>query len=108
MILYCSEECTSLKELLEEKTRAVDLVTSENQELKAQLEETRVRADAALAENKMLIDRWMLQKMQDAEKLNEVILLLGYYYVIYLMSLIVVIVCCNAPWLDFSIYLTFP
>ncbi|KAK1363215.1 autophagy-related protein 16 [Heracleum sosnowskyi] len=66
-----SEECTNLKALLEEKTRAVELVTSENQELKAQLEEARVRADAALAENKMLIDRWMLQKMQDAEKLNE-------------------------------------
>ncbi|XP_063944059.1 autophagy-related protein 16 [Daucus carota subsp. sativus] len=65
------DECTRLKELLDEKTQAVELLTSENQELKAQLEETRVRADTAQAENKMLIDRWMLQKMQDAEKLNE-------------------------------------
>lgn len=73
MVSCCSEECTSLKALLEEKTRAVELLTSENQELKAQLEEARGKADAALAENKMLIDRWMLQKMQDAEKLNEVI-----------------------------------
>ncbi|XP_074331127.1 autophagy-related protein 16-like [Apium graveolens] len=65
------DECTHLKALLDEKMQAVELLTSENQELKAQLEETRVRADTALAENRMLIDRWMAQKMQDAEKLNE-------------------------------------
>lgn len=47
---------------------------SENQELKAQLEEMTVKAKNAEAENKMLIDRWMLQKMQDAERLNEVFL----------------------------------
>ena len=45
---------------------------SENQVLKTQLEEAKARADKFEAENKMLIDRWMLQKMQDAERLNEV------------------------------------
>lgn len=30
------------------------------------------RAKNAEAENKTLIDRWMLEKMQDAERLNEV------------------------------------
>lgn len=47
---------------------------SENQERKAQLEEMTIKAKNAEAENKMLIDRWMLQKMQDAERLNEVFL----------------------------------
>ncbi|KAK1377251.1 ATG16 domain-containing protein [Heracleum sosnowskyi] len=65
------DECTRLKELLDEKMQAVELLTSENQEVRAQLEEARVRADTAQAENRMLIDRWMAQKMQDAEKLNE-------------------------------------
>uniref|UniRef100_A0A5B7AEM1 Putative transducin family protein n=2 Tax=Davidia involucrata TaxID=16924 RepID=A0A5B7AEM1_DAVIN len=65
------DECSQLTELLEEKTKALDLVISENQELKAQLEQMSVRANNAEAENKMLVDRWMLQKMQDAERLNE-------------------------------------
>ena len=58
--------------VLEEKTQALELVISENQELKTQFEEMTVRAKNAEAENKTLIDRWMLQKMQDAERLNEV------------------------------------
>ncbi|KAF9606682.1 hypothetical protein IFM89_027726 [Coptis chinensis] len=65
------EECIQLKETLEEKRKALDLVLSENQELKAQLEEETLKAKNAEAENKMLIDRWMLQKMQDAERINE-------------------------------------
>ncbi|PIA30331.1 hypothetical protein AQUCO_05600041v1 [Aquilegia coerulea] len=65
------EECDQLKETLEEKTEALDLVMSENEALKVQLEEATVKAKNAEAENKMLIDRWMLQKMQDAERLNE-------------------------------------
>lgn len=44
----------------------------EHQELKAQLEQMAIKAKNAEAENKMLVDRWMLQKMQDAERLNEV------------------------------------
>ncbi|CAA0836158.1 Transducin/WD40 repeat-like superfamily protein [Striga hermonthica] len=64
-------ECLRLNELLEEKTKALELLISEHQELKAQLEATTLRAENAEAENKMLIDRWMLEKMKDAERLNE-------------------------------------
>lgn len=66
------DEYVHLKEQLDEKTKGLDLVISENQEIKAQLEEMSLRAKTAEAENKTLVDRWMLQKMQDAEKLNEV------------------------------------
>ena len=57
---------------MEEKTKALELVMSENQELKAQLQQMTVKVKNVEAENKMLIDRWMLQKMQEAEHLNEV------------------------------------
>ncbi|XVF08792.1 hypothetical protein REPUB_Repub07fG0033500 [Reevesia pubescens] len=66
-----SNECSQLKMDLEEKIRALELVMSEHQELKAQLEQLTLKAKNAEAENKMLVDRWMLQKMQDAERLNE-------------------------------------
>lgn len=66
------DECSQLKKDLEEKIRAMELVMSEHQELKAQLEQMTIKAKNAEAENKMLVDRWMLQKMQDAERLNEV------------------------------------
>ena len=46
---------------------------NEHQELKEQLEGMTLRAKNAEAENKTLTDRWMLQKMQDAERLNEVL-----------------------------------
>lgn len=46
---------------------------SEHQDLKAELDEMTEKANKAESENKMLIDRWMLQKMQDAERLNEVL-----------------------------------
>ncbi|XP_031405362.1 autophagy-related protein 16 [Punica granatum] len=65
------EECLKLRAELDEKTRVVDLVLSENSEIKRQLEEMTLIAKKAEAENKTLIDRWMLQKMQDAERLNE-------------------------------------
>jgi autophagy-related protein 16 len=68
----CRDECSQLKEDLEEKIKALELLVSENHELKAQLEAMTNKAKNAEAENKMLIDRWMLQKMQDAERLNEV------------------------------------
>lgn len=58
---------------LEEKIKALELVMSENHQLKVQLEQMSIKAKNAEAENKMLIDRWMLQKMQDAERLNEVV-----------------------------------
>ncbi|KAK9734035.1 hypothetical protein RND81_04G110100 [Saponaria officinalis] len=66
------DECSNLKALLDEKTQGVELLTSENQDLKGQLEEVTEKLKAAETENKMLVDRWMLQKMQDAERLNEV------------------------------------
>ncbi|GMJ00085.1 AUTOPHAGY 16 [Hibiscus trionum] len=65
------DECSRLKADLEEKVRALELVLSEREELKAQLEQLTIRATNAEAENKKLVDRWMLQKMQDAERLNE-------------------------------------
>lgn len=71
-VAHLSEECSEFKKILDEKTKGLELLTSENQELKRQLEETSMKAKNAEAENKMLIDRWMLQKMQDAERLNEV------------------------------------
>ncbi|KAJ7945777.1 WD40 repeat [Quillaja saponaria] len=65
------DECSQLKMDLEEKIKSLELVMSENKELRAQLEQMTVKAKNAEAENKMLVDRWMLQKMQDAERLNE-------------------------------------
>lgn len=58
---------------MEEKIKALELVVSENHSLRKQLEEMTVKAKNAEAENKILVDRWMLQKMQDAERLNEVL-----------------------------------
>ncbi|XP_015882420.1 autophagy-related protein 16 isoform X2 [Ziziphus jujuba] len=65
------DECYELKADLEEKFKALDLVLSENKEIRAQLEEITIKAKNAEAENKMLVDRWMLEKMKDAERLNE-------------------------------------
>lgn len=70
-LAHTREESSQLNVTLEEKTKALELVLSENKELRAQLEEMILKAKNAEAENKMLIDRWMLQKMQDAERLNE-------------------------------------
>ncbi|KAK9113578.1 hypothetical protein Syun_020375 [Stephania yunnanensis] len=70
-VTHLREECQQLKEDLDEKTKALDLVLSENKALRAQLEEATEKANAAEAENKMLVDRWMLQKMQEAERINE-------------------------------------
>ncbi|GMN56870.1 hypothetical protein TIFTF001_027671 [Ficus carica] len=65
------DECSQLKADLEEKIKALELLVSENKEIRAQLEEITIKAKNAEAENKMLIDRWMLEKMKDAERLNE-------------------------------------
>jgi len=73
---HCSyifrEENSQLKESLDEKTKGLDLCISENHLLKAELEDVKLKLKNAEAENKNLIDRWMLEKMKDAEKLNEV------------------------------------
>ena len=71
----CRDECCQLKAELEKKIEALELVMSENNEIRAQLEEMSVRVKTAEAENKVLIDRWMLEKMRDAERLNEVLLM---------------------------------
>ncbi|MBA0689385.1 hypothetical protein Goari_007116, partial [Gossypium aridum] len=65
------DEYSQLKTDFEEKVRALELVLSECKELKAQLEQLTFRAKNAEAENKRLVDLWMLQNMQDAERLNE-------------------------------------
>lgn len=70
--MFCREDCTQIQEELEEKTKTVDVLIAENQEIRSQLEEMTNRVQKSESENKMLIDRWMLQKMQDAERLNEV------------------------------------
>lgn len=57
---------------LEQKIKELEVIVSENSELKAQLEQMTAQCKKAEAENKMLIDRWMLEKMKDAERLNEV------------------------------------
>lgn len=57
---------------MEEKIKSLEMIVSENSELKAQLQQMTTKANEAEAENKMLIDRWMLEKMKDAERLNEV------------------------------------
>lgn len=67
------EDCSLLKLDLEEKIKALELILSENKAIKAELEKITAKAKKAEADNKMLIDRWMLEKMKDAERLNEVL-----------------------------------
>eukprot|EP01018_Ginkgo_biloba_P001618 Gb_04391 [translate_table: standard] len=57
--------------MLEEKSSALDLAVNENRVLHLQVAELTTKVSKAEAENRMLIDRWMLLKMQDAERLNE-------------------------------------
>ncbi|GAB2269741.1 autophagy protein 16, interacts with Atg12p-Atg5p [Dionaea muscipula] len=71
------DECSQVKMLLEEKTKALELAIIENQELRSQFEEMALKVKNVEAENKMLIDRWLLQKMKDAEQLNEANAVLG-------------------------------
>lgn len=66
------DERSQLKKDFEEKIKALELIIGENTELKAQLEQMTLKAKNTEAENKMLVDRWMLEKMKDAERLNEV------------------------------------
>ena len=62
-----------VKQDLDEKSRAFDLVVSENAQLRVKLEELMLKSRTTEAENKMLVERMMLEKMKDAEKLNEVL-----------------------------------
>lgn len=77
---------------LEEKIKSLELVVSENSELKAQLEQMTTKANKAEAENKMLIDRWMLEKMKDAERLNEV------QYLTFGIRYLVLVCVINSGW----------
>ncbi|CAJ2644490.1 protein tipD-like [Trifolium pratense] len=65
------DECMQLKKDLEDKIKSLELILSENAELKTQLEQMTIRAKNAETENKTLVDRMMLEKMKDAEQLNE-------------------------------------
>ena len=62
-----------LKQSIDEKTKALDLLIQEHQAVKAELEQALTKLKAAEDENQSLIDRWMLEKMKDAERLNEVL-----------------------------------
>lgn len=66
-----SEENVQLKQSLDEKSKALDLLIQEHQVVKAELEQVLTKLKAAEDENQSLIDRWMLEKMKDAERLNE-------------------------------------
>ncbi|KAI3499499.1 hypothetical protein L1887_35300 [Cichorium endivia] len=61
---YKMDECSWLTAHLEEKTKALELLIGENQELRTQYEDMRAKANNVEAENKTLIDRWNLQKIE--------------------------------------------
>lgn len=60
-----------LKKDLEDKIKALEIILSENTELKTHLEQMTIRAKSAEIERKTLVDRMMLEKMKNAEQLNE-------------------------------------
>ncbi|KAH7288291.1 hypothetical protein KP509_31G020700 [Ceratopteris richardii] len=70
-LLSSREEAARLKATLDEKLGALELLVPENVELRKQVENLEVQSRMLKEENRMLIDRWMSQKMQDAERLNE-------------------------------------
>jgi hypothetical protein len=57
---------------LEEKSHALDLIIPENEELRRAMKSLEEKLMAVELESKKLLDRWMSQKMVDAERLNEV------------------------------------
>jgi len=61
-----------MKKDLEDKIKALEIILSENTELKTQLEQMTIRAKSSEIEHKTLVDRMMLEKMKNAEQLNEV------------------------------------
>ncbi|KAE8817010.1 autophagy-related protein 16a [Hordeum vulgare] len=65
------EENVQLKESLEEKTNALDLLIQEHQAAKAELERVLTKLKAVEHENTQLVERLMQAKMVEAEKLNE-------------------------------------
>lgn len=65
------DECKQLKRDLEDKIKALEIILSEKTELKTQLEQMAIRAKSAEIEHKTLVGRMMLEKMKNAEQLNE-------------------------------------
>ncbi|XP_057859108.1 autophagy-related protein 16 isoform X1 [Cryptomeria japonica] len=70
-LLSARKKVEELQGCLEEKSSAFDLTASENLELRKQVAGLTSKLSSAEAENHMLIERWMLQKMQESERLNE-------------------------------------
>jgi autophagy-related protein 16 len=56
----------------EMQQKALEAAEEERTTLKTQVQELEAKLAKAEEDNKMLVDRWMQQKMQDAERLNEV------------------------------------
>lgn len=71
-VVFYRGRVTQLEEELEKKERALEASIEEMKALRIQVEELDAKLVKAQAENRMLIDRWMEQKMKDAERLNEV------------------------------------
>lgn len=53
------------------QSSALEVAINENLQLRQQVQSLEEKVKKLEGENKMLIDRWMSQKMQDAERLNE-------------------------------------
>eukprot|EP00249_Psilotum_nudum_P002541 c15631_g1_i1 orf=223-1749(-) len=70
-LLAIRERLIQLEVEVERKSSALEIAIQENIVLHQQHDELEVNLKKAEAENKLLVDRWMLQKMQDAERLNE-------------------------------------
>jgi regulator of replication initiation timing len=71
-VVFYRGRVTQLEEELEKKERALEASIEEMKALRIQVEELDAKLVKAQADNRMLIDRWMEQKMKDAERLNEV------------------------------------
>ncbi|KAH9322993.1 hypothetical protein KI387_017632, partial [Taxus chinensis] len=70
-LLSARKKVEELQGCLEEKSSAFDLTASENHELRKQVADLISKLSSTEAENHMLIERWMLHKMQESERLNE-------------------------------------
>ena len=68
----CRGKVLQFEELVREKDNAVKLAVEEIARLNTRGLETQKRLSALEAENKMLLERWMGLKMEEAEKVNEV------------------------------------
>ncbi|KAL3699548.1 hypothetical protein R1sor_017570 [Riccia sorocarpa] len=65
------EKLVKLENEVEMRGKAIDTLNHERQELGQQVEDLETKLSKAEKDNKMLVDRWMEQKMLDAERLNE-------------------------------------